>query len=106
MSVGFGPLPTRQAPWMWSQSRSSPSRIWPAPTPSRAAKGPHRRGVIHTCTRPAAVADAAEPGLFGDAVVAPLREPHDRDGNEILPGGLLLGVTPGKPLRSIAIVGS
>ena len=35
-------------PWAWSQRRSSPSSIWPAPTPSSAANGPQRCGVIHT----------------------------------------------------------
>ena len=33
-----------EAPWAWSQSRSSPAAIWPAPTPSRAANGPHGCG--------------------------------------------------------------
>src|SRR5262245_57723693 len=35
-------------PWAVSQRRVSPSLIWPPPTPSRAANGPHGCGTIQT----------------------------------------------------------
>ena len=42
-----------------------------------------------------AVADALEPGSLGNLVVAPLREAHDVEGDQVLGGGLLLGCDPG-----------
>ena len=37
-----------QEPWAWSHQRSSPSRMEPAPSPSREANGPHSWGTIQT----------------------------------------------------------
>ena len=52
------------------------------------------------------VADACQPRAVGHRGIGELRKPGERDRDEVLGPGLLLGVTPSTPLKSIGFVGS